>query len=156
MPLARPGPGGGGLEGAGAPSPLMVERSCMLKLRSRSDKAPCPWTQHRGTPIRGLPHRPGTAVGDSDSQHSRDQAPGRTPHRAAAQRTCGKHRGGPGPECSRASYRLSQFLCLLTLLSFRCPHNKAGPQPDPGWRKRPLPSVPTLQGLSVASPALHK
>lgn len=47
LPLARPDPGGGGLEGAGAPSPLMVVRSCMLKLRSLSDKAPCPCTQHR-------------------------------------------------------------------------------------------------------------
>lgn len=42
LPLARPGPGAGGPEGAGAPSPLMVLRSCMLKLRSLSDKAPCP------------------------------------------------------------------------------------------------------------------
>lgn len=42
LPLDRPVPGGGGPEGAGAPSPLMVVRSCMLKLRSLSDKAPCP------------------------------------------------------------------------------------------------------------------
>lgn len=54
LPLDLPDPGGGGPEGAGALSPLMVVRSCMLKLRSLSDKAPCPCTQHRRAHVRGL------------------------------------------------------------------------------------------------------
>lgn len=82
LPLARPDPGGGGPEGAGAPSPLMVLRSCMLKLRSLSDKAPCPWTQHRrGTRQRPDPQTTGRSRGQtqqrprgsSDSQQGGNQ-----------------------------------------------------------------------------------
>lgn len=62
---ARPDPAGGGPEGAGAPSPRMVVRSCMLKLRSLSDKAPCPWAQHRRVTRQRPDHVPGAVVGEA-------------------------------------------------------------------------------------------
>ena len=83
----------------------------MLKLRSRSDKAPCPWTQHRGTPIRGLPHRPGAAVGDT---HRRDTHQRPAPQ-ARGSRGGHTQEGHPSEACPTGQGQLSGTLTVSTV-----------------------------------------
>lgn len=143
---ARPDPAGGGPEGAGAPSPRMVVRSCMLKLRSLSDKAPCPWAQHRRDTRQRPDHVPGAVVGEAP-QSQQEALPvsevGTETQRDLLETLRGKVGTIPGP------LRAQQGLLWLRLLPpLRRPRGAAD-RPGPGLRMWPSLQL-CSQGLTAA------
>lgn len=148
LPLARPGPGGGGPAGAGAPSPLMVVRSCMLKLRSLSDKAPCPWMQHRRIHVRGLAHRFMGRDGMEWQEMAGKWASGwggEGRGRALCRDSCLQH--------SKTKCRLSHCSCTFRLFPLHptLPRRMAASD-----RPRAMATAPTLRRARAASLALQK